>query len=68
MINIILSRMTINDAVDHAIARGVVLGNLRLSNYKEVLAEADDQYLPKIIRWYAEDMRLLLYSQKEDQK
>lgn len=65
VINLVLSRMGIDDAINLANQRGIILGNLRLSQYKEVLAEANEQYLQKIIQWYSEDMRLLLYSKKD---
>lgn len=55
-----------NQAVNAAMRHDVTVGSLRsYKTWNYTIAEADDLYLPEIIKWYNADLTLLLYSQKE---
>lgn len=65
MINLII-KGSFDDAIINANRRGVIIGNLRnIPPWRETLATCDDSYLPAVVKWYAADLNLLLYSQKE---
>lgn len=65
MISLVI-KGSFDEAVNAAMQYDVVIGDLKHNKpWKETFATCDDYHLPQVIKWYAEDMRLLLYSQKE---
>lgn len=64
MINLII-KGSYDDAILAAKRYDVLIGNLRRHEWNYTLATCDDKHLPGVIKWYAHDLSLLLYSQKD---